>query len=110
MTPDEVVRYLFGAVFVFVIGAFVYKAVKNGGLRGAMFGAPIIATVGEVSASKGALVRMVVKIHKLGADTGDKTVGLELVTKSVASYQMMPISLSKAEARKLASFLESAAQ
>jgi hypothetical protein len=51
-----------------------------------------------------------VKVHVLAGNSPDKTVGLEFVARSFASYRMMPVSLSKMEARKLIMLLETACQ
>jgi len=101
--------FIFVGFFLFVFGLFIYKIFKNGGLKGAMFGAPIERTVGEVVAtSPSRIMSIAVKVHVLGGASLDKAIGLEFVAKSVASYQMMPVSLSKADARKLIALLESA--
>lgn len=110
MNFDSLFPIFFCVVFIFMLGSFGYKIIKHGGFKGAMFGAPIKTTVGEVSCAGPRPIRMVVKVHSLGGDSREKAVGVELVAKSFASYQMMPISLSKEDARKLATLLESAAR
>jgi hypothetical protein len=49
-----------------------------------------------------------VKVHTLGGDSTEKAIGLEFVAKSIASYEMMPVTLSVAEAKKLATLLQAA--
>jgi hypothetical protein len=109
MHPQNYFPFIFFAFFAFVVGSFIYRIFKNGGFKAAMFGAPIIRTVGEVSASRSSrLLNVAVKVHILGGNSPDKTVGLEFVATSFASYQMMPVSLSTVEAKKLIMLLESA--
>lgn len=100
--------YVFIGFVVLVIGTFLFKIVKHGSLKGALFGASIGRTVGEVSSGGGMRGTTLIKVHTLQGGADDKTVGLEFVAKTVASYQMMPFSLSVAETKKLISLLESA--
>lgn len=108
MNPDQLFPMLFFVIFVFVIGSFVVKFIKYGGFKAAIFNAPIERTAGEVTASGGQLTSLVVRVHSLGDGSADKAIGLEIVAKSFASYQMMPVTLSISEAKKLAALLESA--
>jgi hypothetical protein len=105
---ENIAPFLFVAFFVFMVGSFLVKMYKNGGFKGAMFGAPIVNTVGEVSGTGSKIMGITVRVHVLGGDSPDRSVGLEFVAKSVASYQMMPVSLSAIEAKKLIGLLESA--
>ena len=101
------VSILFVAVFALIVGWFVFKFLKFGGTKAAMFGASIDRTIGEARVSNSRIVKAVVKVHVLGG-APDKAVGLEFVAKSFASYQMLPITLSESEARNLIHFLENA--
>ena len=98
---------LFVVVLALIVGSFVFKFLKFGGIKAAMFGASIEATIGEARASTGRIVKAVVKVHVLDGGP-DKAVGLEFVAKSFASYQMLPVTLSESEARNLIRFLETA--
>jgi hypothetical protein len=70
-----------------------------------MFGAPIDRTVGEVKLARGAVASTAMRVHVLRADTELK-VGLELITKSVASYHMVPFTLTVPEVKQLIQLLE----
>jgi hypothetical protein len=48
---------LFFLVFAAVVGYFVYRVLRHGGFRGAMFGARIEDTVGEVRVERQGPVR-----------------------------------------------------
>lgn len=74
-----------------------------------MFGASIERTLGEVAGDGMKLMNVGIKVHKLGGGR-EKAVGVELVAKSFASYQMIPVTLSAAEAKKLIAFLEKATE
>lgn len=99
-------EYIFIAVFALVIGSFIYKIIKHGGLKAAMFGAGIKTTVGEVSGNGPKLMSLSLKVHELD-QSPEKAVGLELVAKSFGSYQMTPITLSVSEAKKLSVLINS---
>jgi len=113
MHPQNFFPFIFVAIFVLIIGSFVFKIFKNGGLKSAIFGVPIERTVGEIAATNPSRIMSIqsvaVKVHVLGGTSPDKAVGLEFVAKCYPSYQMFPVSLSKAGARKLIMLLESAA-
>ncbi|MEW5771592.1 MAG: hypothetical protein AB1831_14665 [Pseudomonadota bacterium] len=107
MNLENNFEYIFFAIFAFVAGSFVFKIIKNGGFKAAMFGAPIARTVGEVEGSGTKLMNIKVKVHTLGGSQ-DKAIGLEFVAKSVGSYQMLPVTLSASEAKKLTTLLQAA--
>ena len=108
MNFESAFPFMFFAVFALVAGSLIYKLFKHGGLKAAMFGAPIAHTVGEVEGGGVRFMSMTVKVHTLGGGSPEKAIGLEFVAKSIASYQMMPVTLSAAEAKKLAILLQSA--
>ena len=93
------------AVFALVT---LFRVFTYGGLRAAMFHAPIKRTVGEVSGSGTKIMSTAVKVHALGGDSSEKAVGLEFVAKSFAGYQTRPVTLSTSEAMKLARLLQAA--
>ncbi len=99
---------LFFTVFAGVVVTFVYRIFKYGGFKAALFEAPITRTVGEVAGNNGSMIKSAVKVHILGDASSGNAVGLELVARSVLSYQMLPISLSNAEANRLIALLQEA--
>jgi hypothetical protein len=105
---DWLTENLFWVFFLGIIGYFIFRMVRYGGFRAAMFGAKIEKTLGEVEGHRQPLMSLRLKVHLLEGNPSEKAVGLELVAKSVASYQMMPITLSTAEAKKLVLLLQSA--
>jgi hypothetical protein len=72
-----------------------------------MFGARIRRTVGEIDGGGRAFAKMALKVHALeGAP--EKAVALELVAKSIGSYQLMPFVMSIDDAGKLIAHLQAA--
>jgi hypothetical protein len=99
---------LFYTVFGAIVCYFVYRLIRHGGFKSAMFWAHIDRTVGEVRGEKQGLVGVVLKVHVLDRQAPEKRVGLELVATSFASYQMTPVTLSASQAQQLASLLHEA--
>jgi hypothetical protein len=98
---------IFFAALAAIAGYLVFRFVKFGGIKAALFGARIERTVGEAVGSGGKIIKSVVRVHVLDGGP-DKAVGLEFVAKSFVSYQMLPLSLSENEARNLIRLLENA--
>jgi hypothetical protein len=105
---DSLATVLFLAAFATVLGYFAYRVLRHGGFKAAMFGASIEQTVGEVAGERQGSVGVGLKVHALRRDGTEKLVGLEVVAKSAASYQMLPITLSLDQAQQLASLLQAA--
>lgn len=99
-------EYIFYAIFALVIGSFIFSMFKHGGFRAAMFGAGIKNKVGEVNGTGQKMMNVALRVHELDSSP-EKAIGLELVAKSLGSYQMTPITLSKSEAEKLIKLISS---
>jgi hypothetical protein len=110
MDIDSLFDKVFWIIFLAVVGTFAWKIWKNGGFRGAMFGSRVERLIGEVAGERAALHGMKIKVHKLAGTDGKGTIGVELVAKSFASYQMTPVTLSRDAALQLAALLHAAAQ
>lgn len=107
MSFDNVAKIVFFSFVAFLVGAYIFKSFKYGGFKAAMFGASINRTIGEVNGAGGKIMSVKLKVHSLDGSP-DKAVGLEFVAKSISSYDMMPVTLSISEAKKLAAFLKTA--
>ena len=106
--PFEVV---FLVLFIGTLSFFAYRIFRYKGFKGAMFGGEIVRTVGEVEGRNQGPMSCLLKVHVLRTfENPEPVIGVEFVAKSFASYQMMPLSLSRAEATKLASLLTDATQ
>ena len=103
-------QLLFFAAFFSIIAFFLYRIIRYGGLKAALFGAHVDRTVGEAGGERQGPVSVTLKVHILHRDAGEKLIGVELVAKSFASYQMLPATLSIASAQQLASLLQEAAR
>lgn len=101
--PEMIFWLMFGGFILF----FIFNIIRRGGLKGAMFNATIAQTFGEVQGSGPSLVNTKVKVHLLERNS-ERLVGLEFLATSFSSYEMMPITLSPTEAKKLVGVLEQA--
>jgi hypothetical protein len=109
MNGDFRPEYIFFGIAAVVAGAFLYRIIRYGGLKAAMFGASIETTIGEVVDSGSVLTKTTVAVHKLSSTDERKAVGLEVRNTGFGSYRMTPISLSSEQARTLGELLLSAA-
>lgn len=102
---ETIFPFVFGGVVLF----FLYRVIRHGGLRGAMFGASVLETLGEVEGKGQGPASSKLKVHLLGESSDpNRPVGLEIVTTTFASYQMHPITLPRGEAQKLLTLLQRA--
>jgi hypothetical protein len=104
------VEYIFFAVFGAVVLHLLYQVISKGGFRGAIFGAPVIRTIGAMDLGRKGLLRTRVKVHCLEARENDSpSVGIEVVHSTVGSFSMSPVSLTREQARELSVLLSQAA-
>ena len=96
-------------VFALAAGYFVFKIIRRGGFKAAIFNAEIGRTVGEVQPLGFLLGGQRIKVHLLRKE-GQGLVGLEVVSKTVGSYNMVPVTLTPETARALANLLQEAAR
>lgn len=89
-------------------GYFLVRVLRCGGVKAALFGAPIEHTIGEVEAHGLKLMRIILRVHKLRTSDRDKAVALEITAKGFLSYNMTPVTLSIAQAQNLVNFLNQA--
>jgi len=102
----------FAIVFAAILAVWIYKLVAHGGFRGAMFGARIRDTVGELDITSSRFMKQKLVIYRLDSErpSNDPAVGLEMRFTSFASYQMQPLPLTKSQARTLSQLLARAAE
>jgi hypothetical protein len=102
--------YIFFPIVGLVLAYMLYQVVRNKGFRGAMFGARVAGTVGELDLGRRGMVRTRLKVHRLESkNTNSPEVGLEFVASTIGSWQMIPVALTKSEALELSTLLAQAA-
>jgi hypothetical protein len=98
-----------GAILAF----WLFNIVRHRGIRGAMFGAELGGTVGELTLSPNILAKSTVKVHRLNPNDSGKGphVGVEFRFSSVlGAWEMRPVPLTRSQARDLAQLLAKAAE
>jgi len=101
-------NYLLILFFVGFTGVFLYSTIRNRGFKGAVFGAPIASSLGEVSLMKRSLVSQKLKVHILGDASSTQFVGLELRSSGLGVFSMMPLRLTREQALAVITLLERA--
>lgn len=99
-------QYIFFAVFAAIIVYWLHQ-VSTKGLKGAFFAGAIERTVGEIQLTRRGILRGRLKVHRVAAERGHK-VGVEIVFWTPLSYQMIPVTLTSDEARRLSELLTQA--
>ena len=100
---------IFLGLFFGVIAYFIYSIVRHRGFKGAMFGAPVVSSLGEVASVKRGLLSQKLKVHVLAGDSPvDWSVGLELTSSAPGAWSMTPIRLAPSEVQTLIGLLEKA--
>jgi hypothetical protein len=81
----------------------IYKRIKIGSWKGAVFGAPLRQKMGELELKSGGFTKTKLRVHVLSPrePTDGPHVGIEVVRSSLGSWEMSPVSLTRAEARML---------
>lgn len=95
-------------IWVLVVGAFylVRRLIRGKGLLGALYGAPVAKTLGEVDLGRqGPLggYHLRVKVQRL--KTSDEAVGLAFVWSSFGSRQTNVVSITRNQALELSAVL-----
>ena len=99
-------QYVFFAIFAAIIVYWLYQ-VSTKGFKGAFFGGAIERTVGEITLARRGILGGRLKVHRVAAERGHK-VGLEIVFRTPLSYQMIPVTLTTDEAKRLGELLTAA--
>ena len=103
---DFAVLALFFAFFSFI----VYRLIRYGGPRGALFASGIDSTLGKVSVANSYFEKLNLEVHRLRSNTERKWVGVQFNTRRGTSWQFLPLTLSREEALQLSDLLRKAAE
>ena len=99
----------FYAIFAFLVARMLFGLIRHHGFRGMLFGADIKNTLGEVALDSRGLINTSIKVHRIAMDDSEAPmVGLEVVSWSFASYQVLPLRLTLEHADELARLLRQA--
>jgi hypothetical protein len=96
----------FWVFFALVVGYMFYQ-VATKGFKGAIFGGQIEKTYGTIEQEATGITGGRLKVHRLNIK-GTRKIGIEVVFTSWLSWQMLPVKLSKENARRLIEALTAA--
>ena len=103
------VEYIFFGVLGVIAIHMLYRVVSKGGIRGAMFGAPVISPIGAMDLGRKGGLRTKLTIYRLKAREADSpSVGIEFVHSTMGSISMSPVSLTRDQAQELSALLSRA--
>jgi len=106
----DLFSYVFPAIFLLVVGRFLYGRFKHGSWTGSFLRGRIDRTIGEVTLSSG-FVTQTLTVHAMRAQAGEEDfVAMTLVAKALLGASMHPYKLTKGQARELANYLAQAAK
>lgn len=95
---------LFFVVFAGFAGYFVYRYVKYGGFRGALYGSAIARTVGEVQLQGSSSSTTTLRVHLLE----DGRIILEVSSRATMAATLNGYSMTVSNAGELAELLQQA--
>ena len=100
------IEYVVFGIFAVVALYFLYQ-IATKGLKGAFFGGKVEKIYGELDIEKTGPIKGRLKVYKISSDSGSM-IGIEVVHKSMLSYQMTPVTMSRANVQKLILLLSQA--
>ncbi|MEZ4660346.1 MAG: hypothetical protein R2911_22545 [Caldilineaceae bacterium] len=93
---------------IFIGGPLFYRTMKYGSFKGALFNTHVGERLGSVPARGSQTTNITFNVYATQTDQGEKRIGLELSAKGLASFQIIPATLSIADAKRLVALLEAA--
>lgn len=105
LLPIAVIGGLIGcALLVYCVSLF-RRIRQRGGVAGVLVGEDIARTIDRVEAHATGMSSGEMRVHRFAGASSDRDVGLELVLRTVGSYQSMTAGLSRQQARELAAMI-----
>jgi hypothetical protein len=103
------IEHIFGTLAGLALVFFLYQVIKNRGFRGAIFGAPVVRTIGELDLGRQGMVRTKLRVHRLEtAEPSSPEIGIEVSTTTIGSFNIAPIRLSRSQAMALNTLISQA--
>ena len=104
-------RWIFAAAIGVALLLTAIRAIRNRGLKGALFGVPLRQKLAEIALSNNGGTKVTLKVNVLEPRNPSEGphVGIEVVRTTFGSWDARPVSLTRSEARQLAQELSLAA-
>jgi len=103
--PIIIVGVLVGCALLVYLVSLFRRIRQRGGVAGVLVGADIGRTLDSVEAYSPGMSSGEMRVHRFADAPVDREVGLELVLRTVGSYQSMTAGLSRQQARELAGLI-----
>ncbi len=103
--PIVIVGLLVICAFAFYLFSLYRRVRQRGGMAGVLVGADIERTIDRVDAYSSGMSSGEMRVHRFANAPADRSIGLELMLRTRASYSAMTAGLSVTQARELANLL-----
>jgi hypothetical protein len=102
-------QQIFPFIALLVLAFFAWRYFKYGGLVGALLGARLTETIGEITLPSWGLSSRVLRVSLMATpEGGAKDLALAITSKAAFAASVVPIKLSHAQALELLSLLQRA--
>jgi hypothetical protein len=102
-------QYIFPFVPLAILVFFAWRYLKNGSLVGALLGARLTDTIGEIAISSSGMTSRVLRVSLLAAPNGGPhDIALAITSKAPLGASVVPVKLSHAQALELVALLQRA--
>lgn len=105
LVPILIVGLLALCATAFYLFSLYRRVRQRGGMAGVLVGADIERTVDRVDAYGSGMSSGEMRVHRFANAPAERSVGLELILRTGASYSAMTAGLSAVQARQLANLL-----
>jgi len=94
-----------------ILGVFLWRYLKAGSVVGALLGGRIRETVGETTLESSAVSSTVLRVQVLDVSTqAEPVIALSITRKAILGASVMPLRLTRAQAREVGEMLGRAAR
>lgn len=102
---------LFTVVALGMLGFFLWRYLKAGSIVGALLGGRVRETVGETIVESSAVSSTVLRVQVLEVSTeAEPVIALSITRKAILGASVMPVRLTRAQAREVGEMLGRAAR
>lgn len=106
---DSLPILVVGTLVACAVGVYLWSLYRRisqrGGVAGVLVGADVERTVDRVEAYSPGMSSGEMRVHRFSGAPPERSVGLELVLRTPASYDSMTAGMSPQQARKLAAMI-----
>lgn len=89
--------------------SFAWRYLRSGrSLAGALLGGRVVQEVGEIILKTGGLSSQILRVMVLDSPSGEKSVGVSVVSKAPMAAGMVAYKLSRAQSQELVALLQRA--